>query len=84
MDAYRFKWTCRDCLTRELGKVSPSKAAALERLRVRWWKEAHGDEDLGKANLGALLGGGVNGQDLDPETQKLIEELLPGLLKETE
>jgi hypothetical protein len=81
VDAYRFKWTCKDCLTRELGKVSPDKAAALERLRVRWWKEAHGDEDLGKANMGALLGGG---QDMDPETQKLIEELLPGLLKETE
>ena len=77
VDTYRFKWTCDDCLTQQLAKASPPHAAALERLRVRWWKEAHGDEDLGEPNLGALLGGG--GQ-LDPETLKLMEELLPGLL----
>jgi hypothetical protein len=82
VDAYRFRWTCDNCFTRELAKASPSHAAALERLRVRWWKEAHGDEDLGKPNMGALLGAGVNGQDLDPETLRLMEELLPGLLRE--
>ena len=52
----------------------------LERLRVRWWNEAHGDEDLGEANLGALLGGGAGGMKLDPETMKLMQELLPGML----
>lgn len=81
VDTYRFKWTCGDCLTRELAKASPSNAKELERLRVRWWKEAHGDEDLGQANMGALLTGGA---ELDPETQKLIEELLPGLLQQQE
>lgn len=81
VDAYRFKWTCDDCFTRELAKASPSKAPELERLRVRWWQEAHGDEDLGKANMGALLGAGMNGEALDPETLKLMEELLPGLMK---
>ncbi|WNG34579.1 M1 family metallopeptidase [Archangium minus] len=79
VDTYRFKWTCGDCLTRELAKASPSNAKELERLRVRWWKETHGDEDLGQANLGALLTGGG---DIDPGTQKLIEELLPGLLQQ--
>lgn len=78
VDTYRFKWSCPDCLTRELAKASPSKAQALERLRVRWWKEAHGDEDLGEPNLGAMLGG----QKMDPETLKLMEELLPGLMKQ--
>ncbi|PTL78494.1 M1 family aminopeptidase [Vitiosangium sp. GDMCC 1.1324] len=82
VDTYRFKWTCGDCLTRELAKASPSNAKELERLRVHWWKETHGDEDLGQANMGALLGVGADGQELDPETKKLIEELLPGLLKE--
>ena len=80
VDAYRFRWTCSDCFTRELAKVSPGKSEALERLRVRWWKEAHGDEDLGQPNMGALLGAGVDGAELDPETLKLMEELLPGLL----
>lgn len=80
VDAYRFRWTCSDCFTRELAKVSPGKAEALERLRVRWWKEAHGDEDLGQADVGALLGVGADGAELDPETLKLMQELLPGLL----
>jgi hypothetical protein len=84
VDAYRFRWTCGDCFTRELAKASPSHSGALERLRVRWWREAHGDEDLGKPNMGALLGAGVDGQELDPETLRLMEELLPGLLKEME
>ncbi|MGZ3459049.1 MAG: M1 family aminopeptidase, partial [Archangium sp.] len=84
VDTYRFKWSCGDCFTRELGKVSPASAKELERLRVHWWKEAHGDEDLGKTNMGALLGAGTNGEGLDPQTLKLMEELLPGLLKEQE
>ncbi|MFY0570549.1 M1 family aminopeptidase [Archangium lansingense] len=81
VDTYRFKWTCDDCFTRELAKASPSKAQELEKLRVRWWQEAHGDEDLGKPNMGGLLGAGMNGEALDPETLKLMEELLPGLMK---
>lgn len=84
VDTYRFKWSCTDCFTKALAKASPSKATELERLRVRWWKEAHGDEDLGQANMGALLGAGTNGEALDPETLKLMEELLPGLMKEQE
>jgi len=80
VDTYRFKWTCSDCFTRELAKASPSHAKQLERLRVRWWREAHGDEDLGQANLGSLLGGGAGGVPMDAETMKLMEELLPGLL----
>jgi hypothetical protein len=78
VDTYRFKWTCGECFTQELAKASPANARELERLRVRWWKEAHGDEDLGEPNLGALLGGGAQ---MDPETLKLMEELLPGLMK---
>jgi aminopeptidase N len=81
VDRYRFKWTCEDCFTQELAKASPANARELERLRVRWWKEAHGDEDLGEPNLGALLGGGLDGAQMDPETLRLMEELLPGLMK---
>ncbi|MBZ4419623.1 M1 family aminopeptidase [Myxococcus sp. RHSTA-1-4] len=89
VDTYRFKWACGDCLTRELAKASPGQAKKLEALRVRWWREAHGDADLGKADLGSLLGaqglgdlGDVKDLQLgmDPETKKLLEELMPGLL----
>jgi hypothetical protein len=80
VDTYRFKWSCTDCFTRSLAQASPAHARQLERLRVRWWNEAHGDEDLGEANLGALLGGATGGMKLDAESMKLMQELLPGLL----
>ncbi len=68
VDAYRFKWTCKECFTKELARVSPANAGALERLRTRWWREARGDEDLGRPRLESLLGGfeGLEGlEDLD-------------------
>jgi len=91
VDAYRFKWACKDCFTRELAKASPGNAKRLEGLRVRWWQEAHGDADLGKADLGAMLGAQGLGDlgdlkdlqlELDPASKKLLEELMPGLLGE--
>jgi hypothetical protein len=82
VDTYRFRWSCEDCLTRELAKASPAHDQALERLRKRWWDQAKGDEDLGQGDLGALMGsmGGMQGVELDAESRKLLEELLPGLL----
>ncbi|XXF76592.1 M1 family aminopeptidase [Myxococcaceae bacterium GXIMD 01537] len=83
VDTYRFKWTCSDCFTRELAKASPGQARALEKLRVRWWQESKGDEDLGQADLSALMGSmgmGTGGMELDVESMKMLEQLLPGLL----
>ncbi|MCP3144040.1 M1 family aminopeptidase [Pyxidicoccus xibeiensis] len=84
VDAYRFKWTCKECFTRELAKASPAHAKSLERLRTRWWQESHGDADLGTPDLGSLMGGMGMGDlddlELDPQSKKLLEELLPGLL----
>jgi hypothetical protein len=91
VDTWRFRWACTECFTQELARASPTHAKALERLRIRWWKEAHGDEDLGAPNLGALMGtlgagagagAGAEGLQLDPEALKMLEELMPGLLQE--
>jgi hypothetical protein len=89
VDTYRFKWTCGDCFTRELAKASPAHAKRLEALRVRWWQETHGDEDLGKPDLSSMLGGQGLGDlgdlgdlkdlQLDPASQQLLEQLLQGL-----
>ncbi len=57
VDTHRFKWACKECFTKELAKASPANASALERLRNRWWRDAKGDEDLGKPQLESLLGG---------------------------
>ncbi|TSC32213.1 M1 family aminopeptidase [Corallococcus sp. Z5C101001] len=85
VDTYRFKWACKACFTQELAKASPVNAKALGRLRVRWWEEAHGDEDLGAADLQGLMeamggSGGLGGVKLDAQTQALLEQLLPQLM----
>ncbi len=70
-----------DTFTRMLGKAVPAQAKALTKLKKRWWEEAHGDEDLGKPDVGALFGGvpSSNGQaveQLDAETMKMVEEAI--------
>jgi aminopeptidase N len=79
VDTYRFKWACVDCFRKELAKASPPHASALERLQTHWWKEAHGDEDLGAPSLETLMGSGMGDLKLDKETQKLLEEMLNGM-----
>jgi hypothetical protein len=80
VDTWRYKWACTDCFRKELAKASPKHSGALERLQNRWWKEAHGDEDLGAPSLESLMGGSMGGDlKLDKETQKMMEELLKSL-----
>lgn len=78
VDAYRYRWACADCLTRTLSALHPDQAQALQALRQHWWREAHGDEDLGAPDVSKLMRQ-VSGAQLDPQSQKLIEELLKGL-----
>jgi hypothetical protein len=75
VDTYRYKWARADGFLRELGKAAPTHARELTRLQAHWWEEAHGDEDLGKPGLGALMGG-VDAAQLDKETLKLLEDFL--------
>jgi hypothetical protein len=79
VDGYRWGWACLDCFTRVLAKGRPDRAQAVEALRVRWWEEARGDEDLGTPDLSGLLQG-MTGQKLDPETEALLRQLLPQLV----
>jgi len=79
VDTYRYKWACLDCFRKELAKTSSGSSASLERLQNRWWKEAHGDEDLGALDLNRLMGGSMGDMKLDAETQKMMEEMLKGM-----
>lgn len=79
VDTYRYKWACLDCFRKELAKGSPSSSSSLERLQSRWWKGTHGDEDLGALDFNSLMGGSMGDMKLDPETQKMMEEMLKGL-----
>ena len=62
----------------------PAQSRPLEKLRKRWWDEAHGDEDLGKPDLGGMFGGTAsadpnNTEQLDPATMRMLEEAIRAL-----
>ncbi|WP_224366777.1 M1 family aminopeptidase [Hyalangium versicolor] len=78
VDTYRYKWACLDCFRKELANKSANTSGALERLQDHWWKEAHGDEDLGQPSLEALMGGSMGDMKLDKDTQKMLEDMLRG------
>jgi len=78
VEAYRYRWACAQCLTRTLASLHPAKAEALRALRQHWWREAHGDQDLGRPDLSKMVKQ-LSGADLDPQSQKLLEQLLQGL-----
>jgi hypothetical protein len=80
-DELRWGFARTDTFTRMLGKAVPSQAKPLEKLRRHWWNETHGDEDLGKPDLGAMFGGSPadpnsGGESLDPSTMKLLEDAI--------
>jgi hypothetical protein len=79
-DDNRWKWTHADTLFRLL--------KGSEKLRAHWWRERHGDQDLGAGDIAALMqglsgGNGVpsnlQGMDLDPAMVKHLEEILKQL-----
>ena len=82
-DGLRWGIARPDTLTAMLSKAAPAQSKPLEKLRKRWWDEAHGDEDLGKPDLGAMFGGGLGsgsaGPALDANTMRLLEEAMRAL-----
>jgi hypothetical protein len=71
---YAFRMATPAGLRDELARGSP-QAAELEKLARRWFNQAHGDEDLGKSDLGSLLAGvlgGGAGNDLAGPLSELL------------
>ncbi len=56
VDGHRWGWADANSLTATLAQRHPGQAQALRALQRRWWSEAHGDEDLGSAEAGAMPG----------------------------
>lgn len=77
-DTYRWGIARPDSFTNILAKASPGHAKPLEKLRKRWWDEAHGDEDLGKPDLAGMLGGAGLGE-MNKDTMKMLEEAMRAL-----
>lgn len=71
---YGFRMATPQGLREELGRGSP-QSAELEKLARRWFNQAHGDDDLGKSDLGSLLAGvlgGGAGQDIAGPLSELL------------
>lgn len=58
---------------------APTQAPRLRALAHRWLQETHGDDDMGQADLGSLLGGMLGGGAASPDMQQALEMLGPML-----
>ncbi len=83
VEAHRYRWVTSRTLLDQVSKAHPAKAKKLGAVARRWWREAHGDEDLGGVDLGRLLGGGSPGSlGGDPAALQQLEALMKALAGE--
>ena len=84
VEGNRYRWVTSHTLTDLVGKQNAAQAKKLEALRVRWWNEAHGDEDLGTFDLEALgkVGTGPGAPGIDAQTFKDLERAMKALTGE--
>ncbi|MBI5515374.1 MAG: M1 family metallopeptidase [Deltaproteobacteria bacterium] len=84
-DTWRFRTAPPTGFTDALATEHPAGAQQYRALARRWLQEAHGDEDLGQLDLGALLGGQVPGlgpgSGVDPQQLQDMMQLLGPLLQ---
>lgn len=81
VETNRYRWVTSGTFLEQLCAAHPAHAKKLKGLARRWWSEAHGDEDLGGADLEQLIGHrGAGLQALDPaaleRALKLMQELM--------
>lgn len=76
--AWRFRTAPPDGFVNAAASESPAHAARLRALAQRWLRETHGDDDLGQADLGSLLGS-VTGGSVSPELRDAMRVLGPML-----
>ncbi len=67
VDTHRWGWADANSLTALLSQRHPGQAETLRALQRRWWSEAHGDEDLGAAE--------VPGMPSEAEVEKLMRQI---------
>jgi hypothetical protein len=75
---WQFRVAPADGPIRQLARGPKEKE--IEALARRWLKEAHGDQDLGRADMShvmsGMLGGQGQGMSMDPDTLKQLLEML--------
>ena len=76
VSAWRFRTAPPDGFVRAAAAESPPHATRLRSLAQRWFRETHGDEDLGQADLGSILGT-MTGGNVPPEMRDAMRVLGP-------
>lgn len=80
VDTWRFRTAPPSGFVDALVAESPSGASRYRALARHWLEETHGDDDLGQADLGSLMGGMLGGQGgASPELQQAIQQIAPML-----
>jgi hypothetical protein len=76
VSTWRFRTAPPDGFVRAAAAESPPHATRLRSLAQRWFRETHGDEDLGQADLGSILGT-MTGGNVPPEMRDAMRVLGP-------
>jgi hypothetical protein len=74
----RYRFVGTKTLMQVVGKQS-GQSRRLDELRVRWWEEAHGDEDVGTFDLEAMMNGSKGNPGLlgvDPRALQEFEKAM--------
>jgi len=76
--AYRFRQATPKALPRLAAQQHPKKRKKIWSIYRRWWYQRHGDRDLGRPSLPALLQKLLGGK-LNPSTRRALRMLQPML-----
>ena len=75
---YAFREAGPEGLLNRVKRLAPAKAGAVARLRERWWRQAHGDADVGRLSWSELLMlYAPEGTEEGKQMRQLIELLKP-------
>ena len=73
---YAFKSATPSSFTETMESVHPAYATRINEYYRRWMRETHGDEDIGKPDLGSLIEM-MTGQHMDGNVKEFMEEMFP-------
>lgn len=79
VDTWRFRTAPSTGFVDALIAEAPAQSTRFRALAHRWLEETHGDDDMGQADMGALLGGMLGNGAVSPDMQQAIEMLGPML-----
>jgi hypothetical protein len=86
VDENRYKWVTAKTFTALLARQNGFHAAAVEKLRRRWWEEKHGDEDIAAFDLESVLGrtteSGGTPTTADPQLLQQYHDAMNALMNE--